>query len=103
MIVTIDAAALMVICIFVAIVAFAIGLVVARGEQDEDKLRRLIERLEEMVLVPHPLNSIVEAVGMEIQRNLPTEEKFRETVAAMIKVAKVGEAVEKASRGRKRI
>lgn len=44
-----------------------------------------------------------DAVAQAIRDNLPTEQKFRETVAAMIKVAKVGEAVEKASRGRKRI
>lgn len=105
MIITIDLAGIVVICLMVAIVFFAVGLIVARQTLEAKRLGDLIEQLDEWVLGSDELlanavlsavrtemvnltPNIVAAVRTEIQRNLPTEERFRETVEAVISSAR---------------
>lgn len=102
MIVSLDVAVLLVIVLIVALVSFITGLIVARRQDETFAATELIEKLNEMMLVPASVKdfgsnlqaamepelvaTIRSTVDDAIKLNLPTEDRFRETVKAMVDI-----------------
>ena len=89
-----------------SVLFFVIGMEVHRHTAEKSALEKLIAQYEQMLnpdaLAAHIASHCAETINAGLEARLPTEERFRESVEALIGLVRAADAKRKATRKTRR-